>query len=124
MGVRALTKTQIALEQKAGNRARAKAIEEKKLTMAARKVERAAKKHEKLITLAESKAARASAKAKELRIELADVIKANPEDKSSSLSTSSHTTYSTTTNTAHSHKKSKGSMRTSSINSALASQNY
>jgi hypothetical protein len=71
---RAPTKTQMAADQKAERLIKKQAAEEKKLAIAACKVERESKKKEKLISAAKDKAAKVSAKAEELRLKLAEAI--------------------------------------------------
>jgi hypothetical protein len=64
----------MAADRKAERLIKKQAAEEKKLAVAACKVEREVNKKEKLISNARDKAAKASAKAEELRLKLAEVI--------------------------------------------------
>jgi hypothetical protein len=73
-GAQSITKTQLQIERRATKEVKAKAAEDKKLTVAARRTEAQAKKQErqeKLISSAEARAAKAVAKANKLHIKLA-----------------------------------------------------
>jgi hypothetical protein len=73
----AATKTQLKAEKKAVKEKKAQADEEKKLAVAARKLEAQAKKRKKAIALAEARAQKAAAKVEALRIQLASVKATN-----------------------------------------------
>jgi hypothetical protein len=69
----AATKTQLKAEKKAVKEKKTQADEEKKLAVAAGKLEAQAKKRKKAIALAEARAQKAAAKAEALQIQLASV---------------------------------------------------
>jgi hypothetical protein len=73
----AATKTQLKAETKAVKEKKAQADEEKKLVVAARKLEAQAKKREIAITLTEACAQKAAVKVEALQIQLASVKAAN-----------------------------------------------
>jgi hypothetical protein len=105
-GARSITKTQLQIKCRATKEAKAKAAEDKKLTVTAHRTEAQAKKQErqeKLISSAKARAAKAVTKANELRIKQA---------KTATTPTSLH---GPGAGTPCSHEKSKGNTGISSL---------
>jgi hypothetical protein len=94
-GLRPLTKTQLSAEHKATKEAKAIAADEKRSAVAARKADMVLKRQQRLINSVEVKAAKATAKAAKLRLQLAAAALAGAPPLGP---------------TSHSHKKSKGSL--------------